>query len=288
MPITVGDELLGKEFIDYVNDYIKAAEDKGATVFFNYSPLNRAAIRSSKTKMAEFEKQLEQLIDCPILGDIKDYAIDERYFYDTNFHLNSAGAVYFSRLLSLNLKDKLGLEEETLIESPLPPDLPDDTVTVDPDKEPIDFNDYAGEPNVDYIDYFEYELVGSTYQLVSIKAEYLGVKEVILPSVYNGKNITSVASDAFYGCTELEYIHIGNTYKELSEDTFSGCISLKGIYLYQTEGNKIIPPQDGLMDGTSDSVKIYIPEGANYLTGYIWSNYSDRFKTFTIGGQHED
>lgn len=280
MLITLDDQLLNKEFIDYVNDYIEYAENKGATVLFNYSPLNRAAIRTSKVARAEFEEKLKQMIDCPLLGNIEDYVIDERYFYDTNFHLNSAGAIHFSKVLSLNLKDKLGMPLETFIESPTPPDIPDDTVTVDPSDTPVDFDEYKGEPNIDYVDYFEYELVGSTYTITGVKDEYIGVKEVILPSVYNGKNVTAVSSNAFYGCAELEYIHIGNTYKELAARSFNGCISLKGVYLYQTEGNKILPPSQGLMDGTAESVKIYIPEGANYSTGYVWSNYESRFVTF--------
>ena len=42
-------------------------------------------------------------------------------------------------------------------------------------------------------------------------------------------------------------------------------------------------PQTGLLNGASKNVKIYIPEGANYLSGYTWSNYASYFVYFKRG-----
>ncbi len=282
MTVVTDATLLDAEFIEYVNDYVAFAQKRGATVYFNYSPTNCRAIRTSAAARVEFEKALADALDCPLLGTIDDYLIDERYFYDTNFHLNSAGAVYFSRMLTLSIKEKLGMEVTTSIELPEPPALAaDETVTVDPSKGNVAFEDYTGEPNIDYADCFLYELKGSTYTIVGVKDEYMGMVEVILPSVYGGKNVTAVASDAFKGCTDLERIHIGKTYKSLSEKAFAGCISLEGVYFYETDGNLIAPPPTGLLDGAPDGAKIYIPEGANFSTGYTWSNYLERFEYFS-------
>ncbi len=282
MTIATDETLLNSEFIEYINDYVAFAEKRGAKVYFNYSPTNCRAIRTSAAARAEFEAALADALDCPLLGTIEDYLIDERYFYDTNFHLNSAGAVYFSRMLSLSLKEKLGMEATVSIELPAPPPLAaDEVVTVDPNKGNVAFEDYEGEPNIDYVDYFIYELNGSTYTIVGVKDEYMGMTEVILPSVYEDKNVTAVASGAFAGCTDLERIRIGKTYKSLAEGAFAGCISLEGIYFYQTDGNLIAPPPTGLLDGTPNSAKIYIPEGANFSTGYTWSNYMERFEYFS-------
>ena len=283
MLIVTDSTLFDSDFIDYVNDYIKFAEEKGATVYFNYSPVNAAAIRSSKAARAEFESSLKELVNCELLGTIEDYMIDERYFYDTNFHLNSAGAVYYSRILTLCLKQKLGLELSTSIKIPEPPDLPvDEVVTVDPSDGKTAFEDYRGEPNNDYIDCFYYALSGSSYKIIGVKEEYLDMIEVILPSVYEGKNITAIGENAFVGCERLKKIHIGTTYKSLSVRAFNGCTSLRGIYLYALDGNKMTPAANGLLDGASNNATIYIPEGSNYLTGgYTWSNYRDRIKIFT-------
>ena len=279
--IVINDTLLDREFIDYVNDYVKYAESKGATVFFNYSPVNASAIRSSKVMRASFEEKLAELLDCELLGWIENYLIDERYFYDTNFHLNSAGAVYLSRRISIDLKKKLNMSSTVTLEIPEPPALPtDEVVEVKPTDDKIAFEDYRGEPNADYVDCFEYELVGSSYKIVSVKTEFLNMEEVILPSVYDGKNVTAIAEKAFNGCTNLKKIHIGETYKSLEIRAFYGCIALDGVYFYELDGNKISPSATGLLDGCNPNAKIYISPDANYSVGYTWSNYSDRFETF--------
>ena len=283
MLVVTDSNLLDPAFIAYVNDFTHYAEEKGATVYFNYSPVNASAIRSSKVARAEFEKTLRELLDCELLGSIENCLIDERYFYDTNFHLNSAGAVYFSRTISLSLKEKLGLPLATSLEIPAPPELPvEEVATVDPNSEKVAFEDYRGEPNNDYLECFTYTLVGSSYKITGVHEEYLNMTEVILPSVYDGKNITAIAEDAFIGCEKLKRIHIGTTYKSLEVRSFNGCTALEGIYLYAMDGNKMTPAATGLLDGTAEGATIRIPEGSNYMTGYTWSNYASKIKTFTI------
>jgi len=282
MEVTVGDELLDDEFFAYVNDYAADVEDEGASFYFNYSPVNVLSVKSSKAARAEFETALRETLDCELLGTIEDYMIDERYFYDTNFHLNSDGALYFSDLLTRSLKGVLGWDVTSSIQVPTPPPLESDMV-VEVLNEGVAFEDYLGEPNVDYVDVFEYAQTGATYKIVGVKDEYISITEVILPSVYQGKNVTAVDSEAFYGCAMLEYIHVGTTYKSLAAGAFSGCASLKGVYLYKTDGNQILPPAQGLLDGAPDGIKLYIPEGSNYTSGYTWVNYIDSFETFHKG-----
>ena len=283
LEVYTDERLLNEEFIDYVNDYTSYAKLRGAEVYFNYSPVNVLSVKSSKAARAAFEEQLSEMLKCELLGTIEDYMIDERYFYDTNFHLNSAGAVYFSDQLTLTLKELLGMEVSSSIQVPAPPPLEGDVV-VEVLETGVAFEDYLGEPNIDYVDVFEYAKTGSTYKIVGVKDEYISIKEVILPSVYEGKNVTAVDENAFYGCAMLEYIHVGNTYKSLAANAFAGCASLKGVYLYRTDGNQINPPAQGLLDGAPASVKIYIPEGSNYTTGYTWVNYIEYFETFRKGG----
>lgn len=286
MTVSTDESLLDPEFIDYVNDYVRYAERKGATVYFNYSPTNCLSIRTSKSARAEFEEKLSSMLNCELLGTIEDYLIDERYFYDTNFHLNSAGAIYFSDMTVRLLKSKLGMEATTSISVPEPPALEsDEVVDVEQGDALVEFDKYLGEPNIDYADCFIYEQSGSTYTLVGVKEEHRGMKEVILPSVYNGRNVTAVGENAFYGCSELEYIHIGKTYKSLSKSSFAGCVSLVGVYFYEMDGNRLLPPADDLLLGAPDGVKLFIPEGSNYESGYTWVNYADSFEFFSKEGE---
>ena len=285
MLIKTDSALLTEDFIAYVNEYADHAQKMGAQIYFNYSPVNCLAIRSSKAARASFEAELKEMLNCELLGTIEDYVIDERYFYDTNFHLNSAGAIYLSRLLAITLKEKLKIDSPVSIAIPEPPMLAQDAVIeVAPTDTPIDFELYLGEPNNDYVEYFNYSLTGSTYTIVGVKDEHLGMQEVILPSTYEGKNISAVASSAFKGCVNLKRVHVGLTYKSLSASAFEGCISLEEIYLYEMDGNKISPPAQGLLHGAPEDVKICIPEGANYASGYTWSYYIESFKFYSKGG----
>lgn len=279
-PIYLTDALLNEDFIRYVNDFTAFAEDKGAKVYFAFAPANLAAVRSSQAARAAFEAALSESLDCMLLGSVEDYFFHKGYFYDTNYHLNSAGALAYTHLLATKLTAALRLSPTVSITVPEPPPLASD-VTVEVPTDPSTFEDYLGEPNNQYLDYFFYRLEGNTYKIVGVKSEYIDLTEVILPSVYNGKNVTAVAANAFLGCSELKRIHIGTTYKSLEAKAFRGCTSLEGIYLYETDGNRISPPATGLLDGANRAVKLYIPENSNYIAGYTWSNYADSFETFT-------
>lgn len=332
MKITTTNELLNDEFISYVNSYIDYVRNRKAKIYFNFSPCNELAISSSKKTRDEFQGNLDLKIKCDLLSNLDDCIIDYRYFYDTNFHLNSSGAIFYTSLLINNFKMKLNMEvankssngsnnEPTIsivvpnisgdnnstyintniptitqqtentnkgqgITIPEPPKTEDEEVVEPiPAGDKTDFDKYNGEPNNDYVDYFNYRLVGSSYQITGIKQEYKNIEKVILPSTYNGMNITTIVSNSLYGCINLKEVYIGKTYKVFEENSFNGCISLGKIYLFETDGNKLSPASSGLLNGTSKSIKIYIPTGANYLSGYTWSNYASYFEYFTRVGE---
>ncbi len=286
MPIYTDERLLNAEFIDYVNDYVEYAVSKGAQVYFNFSPANRLALKSSKVKQSQFQYDLDRTLKCAVLTDISDCIIDEGYFYDTNFHLNSSGAIYYTNNIIKNLKRVLGDigGGDGGIDVPDVPSVPDD----DPDPiippqtgDKTDFDKYNGEANIDYADWFEYRLTGNTYRVTGVKDEYKNMVEVIVPTVYNGKSVSTIAENAFYGCTELKRIHIGKSIRSLEGACFNGCVALERIYLYELDGNRISPSAQELLNGAGRGVKIYIPQGANYSSGYTWQNYFDRFEYFS-------
>lgn len=298
MYVYTDDRLLDASFIGYINDYVKYVVGKGAKIYFNFSPTNQLALKSSKAARQEFQNNLEDKLDCNILCNIEDCIINEGYFYDTNFHLNSAGSVYFTNTVINNLKRVLNLNysqgqlpggdpddnPNQGIDIPNIPEMPDWGGDIEvPDNPPeikTDFDKYKGEVNIDYVDYFNYRLVGSSYQITGVKDGYKDMEEVIIPSAYNGKAVTTLAPNAFYGCTNLKYIHIGLTVRSLEAGCFNGCISLNGIYMYELDGNKISVSSTDLFEGCSRTVKIFILDGANYSTGYTWEHYYSRFETF--------
>lgn len=299
MYVYTDERLFDNDFIDYVNDYVKYVNSQDASIYFNFSPTNQLALKSSKVARQIFQNDLKEKLNCNILCNIEDCIINEGYFYDTNFHLNSSGAVYFTNTIINNLKrvlnlnynpgqssgDNQGSNQNPNIVIPEIPSMPNWGGNIDvPDTPPeikTDFNKYNGEVNIDYLDYFNYKLVGSSYQIIGVKDQHKNIEEVIVPSAYNGKAVTTLAANAFYGCTNLKRVHIGKTIKTLETSCFNGCISLQGIYMYELDGNTISVSATGLFDGCNRNVKIFILNGANYSTGYTWENYYNKFETFS-------
>lgn len=298
MYVYTDERLLDENFIDYVNNYVGYVNKRGASIYFNFSPTNRLAVKSSVSARNKFQENLQEKLYCNLLNDIEDCIIDEGYFYDTNFHLNSSGAVYFTNKIVKNLKRVLNLDYSSNTPQEGKPGDPGSGIVIPdippmpewggnikvPDTPPeikIDFDKYNGEVNIDYLDYFNYDLVGSSYQIVGVKDEYKNIEEIIVPSAYNGKAITTLSKNAFYGCTNLKRIHIGKTIRSLEEGCFNGCISLQRIYMYELDGNRINVSNTGLLSGCSRNVKICVLEGANYTTGYAWEYYFDSFERFS-------
>ena len=53
--------------------------------------------------------------------------------------------------------------------------------------------------------------------------------EVVIPSLYNGKLVTSIGEDAFSSCKELTSITIPNSVMNIGKNAFTICISLRGL-----------------------------------------------------------
>ena len=96
MNIELVDDLLDKEFIEYINKYCAYVRKRNAKIYFNFSPCNELAIKTSKENRSKFSEKLDTSIECDILTNLEDCIIHSDYFYDTNFHLNSAGAIYYN------------------------------------------------------------------------------------------------------------------------------------------------------------------------------------------------
>ena len=273
-------DLVTKDFLKMVNDYISYVRHKGAKIYFNFSPCNDLSIRASESKRNEFESKIKETVKCETLMPLKDCILNYLYFYDTNYHLNSTGAEQFTNYVIAALKDKLGIQHEPVED--IPPVPQDEETVPDVIDGEVDFEDYRGEPNNQFLDYFNYRLVGKNYRIESVKEEYKDAESVILPTVYEGKAIKSIASNAFSGFTKIKHIYVGNHIRSIEKEAFSGCDALEGIHLYQMDGSLISVPSVGLLDGCNSKVKIYIPEGSNYAVGYIWDAYSDFFEEVSL------
>ncbi len=124
--VTYDEGLLTGEFTDYLNSYAKKAEKKGAAVYYHLSPVNRLAINDTNTTTdgsapEAFYRALTEKLSFPVIGDPTKAPMDEEWFYDTNFHLNSSGKTVFTTELIRDLKAELLITSRTGIPQPQKP-----------------------------------------------------------------------------------------------------------------------------------------------------------------------
>ncbi len=74
--------------------------------------------------------------------------------------------------------------------------------------------------------YFTFELVDNEYKVTG----YTGTAtEIIIPSKYNGKPVTSIGGDAFYWCDSLTSITIPDSVIGIGSSAFANCTSLTSV-----------------------------------------------------------
>ena len=106
-PVDFGSVKISGEFATLVNDYCQSAQGKGASVYLSFSPVNRSAVKDEEN-ISLFFDQCRTTFDCTIISDPNRYIMDSGWFYDNNFHLNTAGAKLRSFLLAEDILSQLG------------------------------------------------------------------------------------------------------------------------------------------------------------------------------------
>ena len=114
--ITLSSSIVADGFCEYVNDYIKKAEKKGASVVFSFCPMNSSAMDAGTTRESvdAFVGYLRENLHCEIISDPWDSILHQGYFFDTNYHLNDAGVQVHTQRLTNDLLVYLGREEDRI------------------------------------------------------------------------------------------------------------------------------------------------------------------------------
>lgn len=261
-----------EQYIAYVNDYVKYAERRGATVYFSFSPMNAAAISSDiySEDIYSFYRNLCTSLDCKVISNINDYIMDEGYFFDSEFHLNNAGVVVRTVRLIDDIKRELGRGDITMdiLELPEPPGYkPSDTV--DGDEENL---------------YFLLELVegaGETYyKVVGLNDAGKSQSELKIPKNVEGIPVRSIGENAFAGCTNLTKLTLGENINSISGRAFNGASSLVSVII--PEGKRAtdisVPNSmsEALMtEGCNPALKFYVDEPFydGFVGDYFWGDY---------------
>ena len=249
-------------FFDEVNAYAKKVRAKGATLLFWFPPINGDAVGFTDREAEKFDKLLAEKLDCPLLGSVKDTVYESAYFYDTNYHLNDAGATLHTATTLLKLKAYLGMEETVGFEIEVPP-----TETYRLEQDGV----------------FLYKCSKREAALDGVLDDALTTLTTLtIPETYRNMEtgvelpVTQIRSGCFTGCVNLTSLTIPACIRSIGSDVFANCPNLTEIRILGDSPSQLSIPTTGLFDGASPNLKVYVPAGtlSFFLSNYDWANYS--------------
>jgi len=255
-PIILGEETVDVEFIDTLNDYIAECRERGAEVYFSFSPINRLALDedTDAESISAFSAYLDRVLDCEILGNIEDFILNEAYFYDTNFHLNDFGVTVRTNRLLEALSDKLDMGF-IMLDDPPPPKLPK-----------YDYEYEGSDPNAKY---FTYTLErNGCLRITGLTEEGKQQSELTIPLGHDGRKVFSIGALAFAGGSATKVTVTRDTnLRNFLADAFSES-EVSDLYIYydytDDEGKLFPAPNFG-------GLTIHVPEGCYFISSYDWS-----------------
>ena len=250
-PVDLAALRIEADFRDEVNDYCRAAQRKGAQVYLSFCPVDRSALADeSEEALYDYFSLFSEAFSCPVISDPGRYVLDSAWFYDSNFHLNSAGAVLRTVRLAEDILAQLGCYEP--VDHPLPaapasayvpPESTDDTA------------DFLYEPVAD----------GAGWTVVGLSEAGREKAILELPGIYEGKPVVAFAAGAFDGADSLEELRLPESVETIPDDAFSGCPTLKRLVLLHESAPCGVAAHS--FDGAPE-LRVYVPAEA-------WPMYRD-------------
>lgn len=283
MPIYFDTSIIADEFIEYLNDYKRRLAQKGASVFYSFCPMNEAAISQDVTYESKitYYKYLKDKLNFPILGNPESHILDKDWFYDSNFHLNDNGSVYYTALVSQELKAALGDYSDISIVIPDKPTVPDDGN----EQSPMSY-DLVEAAKI-------FELSGVSIESSNGSVVYKGswtingltdygktLKDINIPDTLAGLPVTSIADGAFANNSSVTTIHFGLNISFVGQRVFSGCNHLTEIYISSLNPDSF-HPSNTTLEGAPNCY-FYVAQSvfSEYKLNYFWGYVGDRLRMY--------
>ena len=90
--------------VNRLNELNRYLEARGATLLVAAYPVANGIFTADAQEFLDFQENLATQLECPVISNFVDYMFDYSYFFDTNVHLNSAGAKLRTEQLIADLK----------------------------------------------------------------------------------------------------------------------------------------------------------------------------------------
>lgn len=257
--ISFADTVISSEFIGILNDFAAICQEKGASIYYRFGPMNQDALEAATAdQVDEYYDFLRQQLSFPIMGDPNRSIMESGWFYDTNFHLNDSGATVFTKYLIEDLKILFKDTSPTLIALP---DMPQLAIPA-----PITGDDSCQ-------DCFTYRRLGDGWVIDGLSEKGLTAQALVVPVSYQGQVVTGIDEGVFAGNTTLQEVTLQLNIGILYDGMFQGCTHLERLIL-TSQSPSAHTVGDGLLEGAD--FLICVPEDSvdQYRRHYSWQQYS--------------
>ena len=272
-PVDLASVEVEEDFAEQISQLRKSAESAGGRVVMSFAPVNSLALEdSSPEAILSYFELLRVSLGLSMISNPNDYIMDSGWFYDNNFHLNSAGAKIRTYNLGMDILNYLGYYGEVEFQYPEMPEsialLPEDSAE-------------GG--------YFTFESMERGGETVAYLASGLtekaeGRTSLTLPSLYNGLPVVGYTEACFAGRTDIEEITLPATVETLTDNAFIGCTGLKRLVLGHSAS---IPMVTAASFAGTESLKVMVRrdaypsfrDGAGCETN-PWEDFLDMIVTY--------
>lgn len=250
-----------EEYINYVNDYVKFAEGRGAEVYFSFSPMNRAAVEqgSGEEMINEFYKNLCLSLDCKVISNIYDCIMDEGYFYDSEFHLNDSGVIVNTVRLIDDIKREQGDTSVTLPVNELPA-----PAGHRPDCRELELTKTADRRG---------------WIVTGLSEQGKSEENIVIPDSVNGLKVTEISSGAFNSGV-LKTVTVGKNIAVMAKNSFESCHELLGIIFPEGANAQKITADGFIGSGCSEDLRIFVSSSDydGFVNSKSFKNYRSIIK----------
>lgn len=255
-------------FAAQVREYCEYAAKRGATVVLSFSPVNRACVVDPSEEAVEaFFRRCTDAFACPVISDPNRYILESGWFYDSNFHLNNAGAQLRTQLLAEDLLPLLGCYQDPGYALPqMPPSA------------------WRVEEVQTDADCFTFRPEGQGLLISGLSETGKARTELHVPASYNGLPVLGFTDDALDHAPLLETLWIPGSVTHLQSGLFQNAEGLTRLMLEHTAY------PCGIEEGTLPAgrrITVHVPTEAYpmYRDGYgcetnPWAAHLDQLRTY--------
>lgn len=245
-PVDLAAVSVSPDLARQVSRYCRTARERGAQVYLSFGPVNRSALEGDPEEgAAAYFRACLDAFGCQAISDPNRYILDIGWFYDSNFHLNSAGAALRTCLLAEDLLAQFGCYEQLDLPWPAMPEPAPPAAEDTPDS-----------------GWFSYSAVGGSgggYVVSGLTQAGLAQSRLTVPASFEGKPVVGIEARALDGAAALEELRLPETVESLPDGAFSDCPALTRLVLEHTR--RLCRITERTFEG-APQVRVYVPAEA--------------------------